>query len=73
MDYVAVKINVVRAKKNVTQKRTRQNKITLLCAIESQPIRLKYGVFYWVEKDFFVEFFSVLLLRCFDAIIIFDY
>lgn len=73
MDCIGVKINVIRAKNDVLQKRTWQSKITLLHTLASHPIRLKYSVFYWIGNEFFAEFFSFLLLRYFDAIIIFDY
>ncbi len=73
MDYVAVKVNVIRAKKDVIRKRTWENKILVLSTLASHQVRLKFGLFYYIENDFFAEFFSVLLLRCFDAIIFFDY
>ncbi len=70
MDYIAVKVNFIRAKKDVIRRRTWQNKITFLRTVASHQIELKYGFFYYMEEDFFTEFFSLLLLRCFDAIMI---
>lgn len=73
MDYIIVKINAIRARRDVIQKTTWTNKITLKCTLACHPIRMKYGTFYWIGKDYFAEFFSVLLLRCFDAIELFNY
>lgn len=53
IDYIAVKIYVIRAKRNVIQKRTLQSKTTLKCTLAAQPIRLKCGVFYWIGNQFF--------------------
>ncbi len=70
MDHIALKVNVIRAKKNVIRRRTWQNKITYLRTLASHQIKLKYGFFYYMEEDFFNDFFELLLLRCFDAIMI---
>ncbi|CAL8076232.1 unnamed protein product [Orchesella dallaii] len=37
------------------------------------PMKFRYGGFYWIGKDFMVEYFTLMLLRSFDAVLILDY
>lgn len=73
LDSVAVSLNILMAKKKLKRKRTRQNRILYLRASAVRPLRVRYGMFACLGQEFLVDFTWVLLVRCFDAIIIFHY
>jgi len=73
LDILAVKYNIFLAKCELAQNRKRESRITLFRSIAVRPIVLKYGFFGRLNKELFPYFVQVMLLRCFDAIILFDY
>lgn len=73
LDSVAVHLNRLMAKRDLVKWRTWSNRIAYYQTNAVRSIRLKYGLFACFGKDFFVDFVWVLLVRCFDVIILFHY
>lgn len=73
LDSDAVKFNVLMAQREFARSHSWKNKITLKRAKAVRPLKLKYGPFGTIGGAFFVNYVRVLLDRCFDTILIFDY
>lgn len=50
---------------------TRGSKLDYMHAYSIRPVRIKYGFFGCLGKDFVVSYFGAILTRCFDALILF--
>jgi len=61
------------AMQNYSNLKTKGRKIDLLVAISIYPIRIPYGPFYVLGSEFFSGYFSLLLQRTADAILILDF
>lgn len=49
------------------------DKINLRKVISILPVRLKYGRFWYIRGDFRGKYVWMIILRCFDAILIIDF
>lgn len=66
----AVKFHELRAKLFLCWKPSRYRRLIYMHARSIYPIRMSYGFFGWLGKDFIGEFIRVLSLRIFDTIIL---
>lgn len=67
----AVIFQRLRAKLRFCKRQTKLNKINYYHVRSVHPLRISYGFFGWLGRDFIGEFTRVLTLRCFDVIMIF--
>lgn len=73
LDGDAVKLNILMAKRELVQSRSRESKITLKRAKAVRPLQIKYGSFGYIGSGFWIDYVCVLFDRCVDAILMFDY
>lgn len=66
-----VVIHRLRARLVFSKRRTKYSKLNYYHARSVNPLRISYGFFGWIGKDFVGEFSRVLTLRCFDVIMLF--
>src|SRR5207302_10651668 len=69
----AVVINKLRAYLHFRKRCSRNNKILRMTTRAVLPVRLKYGFFGYLGKEFVGEYFHLLAIRTFDAVILFNY
>lgn len=50
---------------------TKFRRFNYLQARSIRPVRVKYGFFGWLGKNFMAAYFGTLLNKCFDALILF--
>lgn len=68
-----VKLHFQQVRENYSKKKSRGGLLQLKQARAIAPIRFWYGPFWVIGKKFVMEYFSLILLRSFDAILILDF
>ncbi len=65
-----VKLAQLRAKFVLAKENSWKNRAALKKVRSIMPIKLKYGKFWKIDKDFAAEYFWLIVLRTFDAILL---
>lgn len=69
----AVRVNTVRAEISMLKNQTFRAKVMLKVFKSVSPVGLNYPFFGYLGKNFMGDFFRALILRTFEAVIVFDY
>lgn len=65
--------NYIRSRFRCVKVNSVTEKIELMKVQAVRPIGIKYGIFHDVDSDFAMEFFSLIVLRIFDVILVLDF
>lgn len=68
-----IKVHLLRIMTLYTRKKTRRNKWEVMQTKACSPIKVKYGWFFELRREFVMEYCALIMVRCFDVVLIVDY